>query len=121
MLPPIYGVCAADAAVRAVLGDPVRIYPFGDAPEGITRPYAVWQLVPSGGPWNFLSGRPDTDRFRLQVDIYSDEAQPLLDAAQALRDAIELHAYITSWRGMTRDPETRRFRYGFDVDWLTHR
>lgn len=121
MLPPIYSVCAADAAVQAALGNPVRLYAFGAAPEAVARPYAVWQLVPGGGPGNFLAGRPKTDRYLIQVDIYSDEVQPLLDVAQALRDAIEAHAYITAWRSMSRDPETRRFRFSFDVDWLTHR
>lgn len=35
MYAPIFAVCAADPAVTALLGtSPVRIYPFGEAPEG---------------------------------------------------------------------------------------
>ncbi|EIV5802779.1 hypothetical protein L9F69_005435 [Klebsiella pneumoniae] len=41
--------------------------------------------------------------------------------ARALRDAIEGKAYITRWGEQSRDPETMRYRYSFDVDWITTR
>ena len=36
-------------------------------------------------------------------------------------DAIEGKAYITRWGEQSRDPETMRYRYSFDVDWITTR
>ncbi|MBC5035811.1 hypothetical protein [Klebsiella variicola] len=41
--------------------------------------------------------------------------------ARVLRDAIEGKAYITRWGEQSRDPETMRYRYSFDVDWITTR
>ena len=42
----IFATCAADPAVTALLGTaPVRLFPFGMAPAGVVKPYAVWQQV----------------------------------------------------------------------------
>lgn len=122
MFPPIFQVCAADAGVKAVFGSsPVRFYPFGEAPQGVTKPYAVWQTAPGGAPQNYLGQRPDIDLFALQVDIYADNATAVRTAAKALRDAIEPRAHITSWNGESKDPETASYRVSFDVDWWTPR
>ncbi|EPN30837.1 hypothetical protein A245_45243, partial [Pseudomonas syringae pv. actinidiae ICMP 19096] len=52
MAAPIFAVCAADPAVQALLGtSPTRLYPFGEAPEGVAKPYAVWQVI-GGNPEN---------------------------------------------------------------------
>jgi hypothetical protein len=45
----------------------------------------------------------------------------VIAVARALRDAIEGKAYITRWGEQSRDPETMRYRYSFDVDWITTR
>lgn len=121
MFPPIFQVVAADSGVTAVLGSaPVRFYPFGEAPEGVTYPYAVWQLV-SGSPENYLAGRPDIDGFSLQIDVYAKSGSDARAVGRALRDAIELSAYITRWSGESRDEDTKTYRLSFDVDWLTPR
>lgn len=121
MFPPIFQTCAADPAVQAVLGpDPVRLYPFGEAPAEVTQPYAVWQVI-GGSPENYLGNRPDMDSYFLQVDVYATTDTSVYAAATALRDAIEPKAYITGWRGESRDPTTGSYRYSFDVDWLTSR
>ena len=121
MFPPIFKVCAADAGVKAVLGTgPVRLYPFGEAPQGVQKPYAVWQTI-GGLPENYINQRPDMDRFALQVDVYADTAAAARNAAKAMRDAIEPHAHITRWGGESRDPETNNYRVSFDVDWWTKR
>ncbi len=39
----------------------------------------------------------------------------------AIRDAIEPSAYVTSWRGESRDPDTNNYRYSFDVDVIVTR
>ena len=121
MFPPIFQVCAADNAVKAALGsNPVRLYPFGEAPQGVAKPYAVWQTI-GGAPGNYINQRPDLDSFVLQVDIYADTATAARNAAMALRDAIEPQAHITRWGGESKDPETTACRVSFDVEWLTPR
>lgn len=121
MYPPIYTVCAAVAAVKAVLGTgPTRLYPFGDAPQDVALPYAVWSVI-GGNPENLLGEVPDVDRFLLQVDVYAETVTEAREAAEALRDAIETEAYVVSWSGESTDPETRRKRYSFDAEWHVQR
>ncbi|MGP4843311.1 DUF3168 domain-containing protein [Marinobacter sp. 1Y8] len=121
MFPPIFAVCAADAEVLTVLGaNPVRLFPFGEAPQNVTAPYAVWQVI-SGQPENFISDRPDIDEFTLQVDVYGNTDTEVTAAAIAIRNAVELQANIGSWGGQNKDPTTGRYRIRFDIDWLTPR
>lgn len=121
MFPPIFQVAAADPGVTALLGSgPVRLYPFGEAPEGVTLPYAVWQLV-AGSPENYMSGRPDIDGFTLQIDVYAATGSSARAVGKALRDAIELNAYIVRWGGESRDNETNRYRLSFDCEWWVSR
>lgn len=121
MFPPIFAVCAASAAVKALLGsNPVRLYPFAEAPQGVIHPYAVWQIV-GGSPENYLNQVPDLDGFSLQVDVYAATGTSARDVAKALRDAIEPIAHITRWGGESKDPDTASYRISFDVAWLTPR
>lgn len=121
MFPPIFAVAAADPAVTALLGAaPTRFYPFGEAPQGVAYPYAVWQTF-GGAPENYLGNRPDMDSHALQVDVYAETGASARAVASALRDAIEPHAYITRWGGESVDPETKRYRISFDVDWYVAR
>lgn len=120
MFAPIYEVCSANASVQAALGNPARLYPFGEAPQGVAKPYAVWQTL-GGSPENFLKQSPDIDQFTLQVDVYASTAMAARAAARSLRDAIEPVAYITRWNGEDRDQETKNYRVSFDVDWWVPR
>lgn len=121
MIAPIFKVCAASQAVIALIGSsPVRLYPFGLQDDNVVYPYVVWQNI-SGSPDNYLDKRPDADSYTLQVDVYADTVASATSVATALRDAIEPHAYITRWGGQSRDPETKRYRYSFDVDWIVLR
>ena len=107
--PPIFETCAADAGVVALLGESggaLRLYPAGSAPQGAAKPYAVWQFV-GGGPENYLGGRPDIDRFALQVDAYADTLSAARAIADAIEEAVELLAYVTAFRGEEKDLETR--------------
>jgi hypothetical protein len=114
------------SGVQAVLktgNGPLRFYMFGLADQNTPLPYAVWQTV-YGAPENYLTNVPDVDSFGIQVDVYASESQGAdvaRQVAQALRDAIEPHAHITSWRGDSRDPNTNNFRFSFDVDWIVNR
>lgn len=121
MYPPIFSVCSADAGVQLALGTaPCRLYPFGTTTQGIVKPYAVWQVV-GGSPENCLGQAPNIDGYTIQVDVYADTATSSRDAAEAVRDAIEPVAHVVSWRGESRDPGTKNYRYSFDVDWLVDR
>lgn len=121
MTPPIFSAVAASAAVTALIGgNPVRFYPFGQAPQSVSLPYAVWQPI-GGAPENFLGDLPDLDRYSLQIDVYAATGAAAQAVAKAVRDAIEPHAYITAWRNHGIDPATQKHRYSFDVDWLTPR
>ena len=121
MFPPIFQFVAASPAVTALLGTaPVRFWPFGEAPQGATLPYAVWQRV-GGTPENYISNVPDADGYSIQVDVYAATGSSARAVAAALRDAIEPHAHIVGWRGESKDAETKHYRFGFDVDWLVQR
>lgn len=125
MFPPIFSTCNV-AGVQALLktgSGPLRLYAFGSAPQDVAKPYAVWRQV-FGSPENYLGDTPDMDSFGVQIDVYALPSQGgtvARDVAKALRDAIEPHAYITAWRGESRDPETQNFVYSFDTEWLVDR
>lgn len=121
MIPPIFQTIAADSSVTGLLGSaPTRFYPFDLAPQPGTSfydvPYAVWQTV-TGTPENYLACTPDIDVYTLQVDIYGRTSTEVRNITEALRDAIEPHAYITRWGDQSIDPDTGLNRYSFDVDW----
>lgn len=122
MTPPIVKACLQSSAVTALLGagTDMRLYSFGEAEQGVAKPYAVWQVV-SGSPENYLAGRPDLDSVSLQVDVYAITGDSARAVRDAIRDAIELDAYITRWGDEGRDPETKNYRASFDVDWMVHR
>lgn len=121
MYPPVFALAAADTAVKALLGeDPVRLFPFGKAPQRTPIPYAVWQTV-SGSPANYLGNVPDADSYRVQVDVYGTSAEQVRNVAEALRDAYETSAYIVRWGGETIDNATEHDRYSFDVDFIVQR
>lgn len=120
--PPIYATLRASSAVTALLGSHpnLRVYAFGQAPQGVTRPYIVWQMI-TGSPENNLSQRPDFDSSTIQVDIYALTAQSAEAVRLAARDAIEPVTHITSWGGESRDPATNDYRITFSVDWFVRR
>ncbi|MCC3720526.1 DUF3168 domain-containing protein [Rouxiella badensis] len=120
MIPPLYSVCATSQAVMEVLGDDVRLYPFGESADDVIYPYAVWQNI-GGAAAMFLGNRPDVDSFSIQIDVYADTPVQVLAVTKALRDAIEPHAYVTRWGNQDRDPDTKRYHYSFDIDWIVKR
>lgn len=121
MYPPIFAIVSVDEGVQSKLGtSPVRVYPFGEAPDNVELPYAVWQTI-TGSPENYVSNAPDLDLFVLQIDVYGETGSEVREAAEALRDVIELSAHIVAWRGESRDTESKHFRYSFDVDFFVNR
>jgi hypothetical protein len=125
MYPPIFqavDVAGVQALLKTGTG-PLRFYLFGMAPQNTPLPYAVWQTA-YGSPENYINQVPDVDSFGVQIDVYASQSQGPARAravAAAIRDAIEPHAHITSWRGDSIDPQTMNHRFSFDVDWIVNR
>jgi hypothetical protein len=121
MYPPIFATCKAASGVTNLLGNnPLRLYAFGKAPDKPTLPYALFRTI-TGNPENVLDGVPDIDNWTLQVDVFAATGDAAREAAQAMRNAIEPVAYITSWGPESQDPDTKNYRYQFDVDWVQAR
>ena len=122
MYPPIFAIAAAYSPLTALLGVPpdMRFYPFGEAPQGVIYPYAVWQTA-YGTPENYLSGRPDIDNWGVQIDVYAKDEAAARDVAEKLRDALELSAHVVAWRGESQDPQTKSSRVSFDMEFWTQR
>lgn len=118
---PLVNLCRASSAVREVLGEsPVRIYPFGLAPKDVGRPYAVFQTI-GGSAAMYLGDVPDYDNASLQIDVYDNELAGAIQAAKAIRGAIESNCYVTRYDEDGKDPATGLKRCGFDVDWIVIR
>ena len=117
---PLYKTCANTPAVTALIGTPPRLFPGGFAEEGTPYPYATW-TGRGGSPENYLDCLPDVDRRAMQIDCWGTTDRSAYETAVAIRDAVEPHAYVVSWRGPERDHETRSYRYSFDVDWHVER
>lgn len=120
MTPPVFETVKDNAGVKAIFGNVPRVYPFGEAPPNVAKPYAVWQLA-YGSPENFLGQAPDMDNFGTQIDVYAQTATAARGGARVLRDALQMVAYVTAWNGEGRDPETRDYRYSFTVEFLEQR
>lgn len=117
---PLYNILAVDPAVLALLGTPPRISEWGMAPEGVAKPYVVWQGI-SGSPENNLSARPEYDNRNVQVDVYGSTATSVDAVVAVLTKAIEAVTHITGWYGAGRDIPTNLYRFTFAVDWFVKR
>jgi len=94
--PPVFAALNVPA-VRAFVGSsPVRVYQNGHAPEGVAKPYIVWQIV-SGNPVNNLSDDPEMDDARVRVWSYTDPTAGTAAArnlALAVRTALEAVTHV---------------------------
>ena len=122
MTPPIFAICSADSTVSGLLDDGsiLRLYPFGEAPQAATLPYAVWAIT-DGAPENYVNQVPDVDVLTLHLDVYGRTAESAREVRDALVAAIEPHAHVVSWDGERRDTDTRAHRISFTVDWIVSR
>lgn len=102
-------------AVQAALGNPVRLYRFGQAPQDGPKPYAVQQTI-AGTPELYVNQVPDQDSLVVQVDVYAAAMADARAAVTALVNAIGMQAHVTSWNGEFYEPETKLHRISFTVD-----
>lgn len=118
MFAPLFETCAANIGVTNLLGtNPVRLYPFGNAPQDVVKPYAVYQRI-GGEPNNNLSDIPDGDSVSYQIDVYDLDESGVEPVVKALRDVLEPVAYIVRWGFEGRETDTKLYRSSFDVDWI---
>jgi hypothetical protein len=121
MIPPVFEILAADPDISDLLGtSPVRVYPFGEAPEKVTRPYATYSVF-NGVPENYITGRSDMDNIGTQIDVWSESSDNCNAIAETIRAALEDYAHMTGWASNERDPETQLFRTRMDFDFFKAR
>jgi hypothetical protein len=94
-----------------------------EAEEGAAAPYAVWTIV-SGVPENNVSGAPETDNARIQIDCYSGrdnqpQARQMCELAQAAVEATS--ANVVFGPVESREPGTKLWRWQFDSSFWTNR
>lgn len=108
-----------DSQVSMYLGTaPLRVYPFGDAPDALTYPLATWQTV-AGTPENNLSETPPVDRIAVQFDVYSKTAGECWAISEAIRDVLEPIGHMTYFGNTERAPDVRAYRQTLSFDfWL---
>ncbi|MGV8944663.1 tail completion protein gp17 [Thermomonas sp.] len=117
MLPPIFTMLSTDAACTALLGtgSASRVYPFGEAPADVPRPYVTWFVV-GGFAHSTLADKPAADEMTVQVDCWADTAASAKAVAMAVRDSLETIGDLTNYNPSDRDPETKRYRMSFDIE-----
>lgn len=121
MIPNIFPILSGSVPVTALVGsNPVRIFPFEEATEGVTYPYVTWTVI-TGTPANTLDKLPVIDYLSTQVDIWGKTSASALDVAAAVRDAIEPHAHMVGLGSMERDLETKSYRVRLDFDFFIER
>lgn len=122
--PPFFQLCAADATVISLLGNPPRIYEFGRAigsdGKPPPKPYATWQII-SGSPENYLAGRPDADSLTIQVNVYGTDSANVKQVRNAISYAVELDSNVVGWLGNFRDPMTNDYGTRIQIDFITQR
>lgn len=119
MLPPVYAVLSASAAVKALIGTPPRAYRHGAAPQGVASPYVTWS-APGGTAENAFDGAC-ADIMRVQVDCWSKDDAGIESLAAAVRAAIEPHAHLIAYVADERDFDTQKFRISMQFDWILKR
>src|SRR5690606_26989734 len=100
MYPDIFQLAKNSPAVTALLGsNPVRFWPFGTAPQGEERPYAVHQLV-YGNANNTLSCPPSEDLLGVQIDWQARTVDGARAVAGARRATMKNDCnLVVAWRG----------------------
>ena len=119
MVPPVFALLSASAAVTALV-PAVRIMGQGYGGESPVLPYITWQTI-SGLPGSYVEGRPGIDSFRAQIDVWSSTAAQAKQIAALVRDALELEAQCVGILGDDYEPDTKLHRYSFDWAFQTSR
>lgn len=117
MMPPVYQTLLTDPTVSAYVGD--KIFPFGEASQGVKAPYIVWQQIVAA-PYNGLDSCP-ADAVTIQIDCYHPSPVEVVTMADAVRAAIESSAVVTGIPISAREQDTRLYRIALESDWWLDR
>ena len=116
MNPPLFSILNASAPVKALLGaNPLRVFPWGRAPQNVAKPYAVY-VVYNALPENYLGQVPDIDNKAVQINIYAENSASLESCFTVVRDALELHAHMTSFASPDLDADTNLYSCRMEFD-----
>lgn len=118
--PKIFEILNSSNAVKAVLGSPVRVYPWGRAPQKPRKPYATYEMY-NAVPENYLGDIPDIDNKATQLQVFSETTEALDSCFISIRDVIEPVAHITSFQTISRDDETDLYSFIMDIDFWEER
>lgn len=111
-LPSVQQALTGSSALVAIVGTRITQ---SIAPEDQTRPYVVWWIA-SAAPENNLSDRPEEDDQRMQVDCWSPNQPQCRQMMQAASDACEAIGHIVFGPWSDYEPETKLFRWSFDLE-----
>ncbi|ENB4187884.1 TPA: DUF3168 domain-containing protein [Stenotrophomonas maltophilia] len=113
MVPLIQSLLQGDAAVRQVLGDPIRLWP-GTAPQDAALPYSTWEVV-GGSPTAMLSEAPPADGWRVRLTVWGENLSQANGVAVAIRDVVERVGSIESYNPTPDSDDTDAMGISFDV------
>lgn len=120
MTPTIFQIISATTSVTDLLGtNPVRFFPWDQAPEKSGKPYATYTY--QGLPENTMDKVPQIDDFDTQVDVWAQTGAECLNVAIAIRDVVEPLAHMTSFGQALREPGTELYRLRMNFDIFTPR
>lgn len=116
----LFPIITADADCRRLLGTkPTRFYPFVNAPQNGSKPYAVWQIT-NGEPYNQLNCQAAADSYAVQIDVYAQSIDQSRAIAKAIRAALsqDPRNTVTRWAMEDFETDTKLYRVSFDVDFI---
>lgn len=116
MIPPVYDLLHASAAVVSIVAD--RIGAHGQVFPNELRPYITWQIVSGTGDNTLDRGRAPSDRTSVQVDCYHKTEAGLRLLVNASRTALESDSYYVGLPVDERDAETQLYRMALQFDFI---
>lgn len=121
MNPNLFPLLNASPTVKSLLGEnPLRVYPYGKAPDEVLKPYAVYSVY-NANPENYLDCTPDIDNKGTQISIYAETSSDLESCYNAVRDVLEPHAYMSSFSTPDIDADTDLFSCRMEFDFWDER
>lgn len=113
---PLFNILKQSTPVKLLLGsNPLRVYPWGEAPDKPRKPYAVYGTY-NGIPENYLGNLPDIDNNGVQIDIYAETSESCMNCFKAIRNALELTNHMTSYSTPARDSVTENYNARLEFD-----
>lgn len=121
MFAPIYRTLNTPAVQAMVAG---RIFSSGMAPQGTLTPYVTWFVV-TGDPFVNLSDAPGADNDTIQIDSWAgpgdDQEIVCINLAKAVRAALDAAGQANRIIINAREPDTKLFRIGQQVEFIHNR